>query len=99
MTPAAREVRTGLWMAALSFVLWGLMPLYWHLLKAVPSLQIVLHRIVWSTLLLVIYLGLTQGRGWLRATLAKPRLAWMLALSGTFIGFNWSLYILSLIHI
>lgn len=93
MTPTAHEARTGLWMAGFSFVLWGLMPLYWHLLKAVPSLQIVLHRIVWSTLLLVIYLGLTQGRGWLRATLARPRLAWMLALSGALIGFNWSLYI------
>ena len=28
----------------------GLMPLYWHLLKAVPALQIVLHRIAWVRL-------------------------------------------------
>ena len=27
--------RKGLWVAAASFVLWGLMPLYWHLLKTV----------------------------------------------------------------
>ena len=86
-------VRSGLWIAAASFVLWGLMPLYWHLLKAVPSLQIVVHRIVWSTLLVAGWLLWKQGRGWLRATLARPRAAWMLALSGGLIACNWGLYI------
>ncbi|MCA1714410.1 MAG: EamA family transporter RarD [Gammaproteobacteria bacterium] len=87
------EHRLGLWVAAGSFVLWGLMPLYWHLLKAVPSLQIVAHRIVWSALLVVGWLLWQQGRGWLRAALARPRVAWMLALSGVLIGGNWALYI------
>ncbi|GAB3347124.1 EamA family transporter RarD [Lysobacter tyrosinilyticus] len=87
------ENRSGLWVAIASFVLWGLMPLYWHLLKVVPSLQVVAHRVVWSTLLVVAWLLWKHGRGWLRAALARPRAAWMLALSGTLIGFNWSLYI------
>jgi chloramphenicol-sensitive protein RarD len=69
------------------------MPLYWHLLKSVPSLQIVAHRVLWSTVLVVAWLLWKQGRGWLRAALARPRAAWMLALSGALIGFNWSLYI------
>lgn len=85
--------RNGLWVAAASFVLWGLMPLYWHLLKVVPSLQIVVHRIVWSALLVVGWLVWKNGRGWLRAALARPRAAWMLAISGTLIAFNWGLYI------
>ena len=83
----------GLWIAAGSFVLWGLMPLYWHLLKVVPSLQIVAHRVVWSALLVFAWLGWKYGRGWLRQTLRQPRVAWMLALSGLLIGFNWGLYI------
>lgn len=69
------------------------MPLYWHLLKAVPSLQIIAHRIVWSTLLVVGWLTWRYGRGWLRETLQHPRAIWMLALSGMFIAFNWGLYI------
>ncbi|MDH5824704.1 EamA family transporter RarD [Luteimonas sp. RD2P54] len=93
MRDAAGETRAGLWTAAGAFVLWGLMPLYWHLLKAVPSLQIVAHRILWSTLLLVAWLAWKRGGGWLRATLAQPRLAWMLALSAMLIGCNWALYI------
>ena len=93
MKAMTAEYRRGLWIAAASFVLWGLMPLYWHLLKAVPSLQIVVHRIVWSALLVVAWLVWKQGPGWLRAALAKPRVVWMLALSGMLIAFNWGLYI------
>ena len=87
------EARSGLWMALGAFVIWGLMPLYWHLLKMVPSLQIVAHRVVWCALLVAIWLFFKQGRGWLGAVLAQPRLARLLALSGVLIGFNWGLYI------
>jgi len=90
---AARLDRRGLWMAVGSFVLWGLMPLYWHLLKSVPSLQIIAHRIIWSTLLVAGWLTWKYGRGWLRETLAHPRAAWMLAISGGLIAANWGLYI------
>ena len=92
MTPAPLD-RRGLWVAAGSFVLWGVMPLYWHLLNAVPSLQIIAHRIVWSTLLVGGWLTWKYGSAWVRETLALPRAAWMLALSGTLIAFNWGLYI------
>lgn len=85
--------RRGVWTAVGAYVIWGVMPLYWHLLKAVPSLQIILHRIVWSALLVAAWLGLRYGRGWLRETLALPRARWMLALSGGLIAFNWGLYI------
>ena len=85
--------RRGVWVAIASYVLWGVMPLYWHLLKAVPSLEIIAHRIVWSTVLVVGWLSWKYGRGWLRETLKTPRAAWMLAISGTLIAFNWGLYI------
>ncbi len=92
MTHAALD-RRGVWVAVASFVLWGVMPLYWHLLRSVPSLQIIVHRIVWSTLLVCAWLLWKYGRAWLRETLAQPRAAWMLALSGCLIAFNWGLYI------
>ena len=61
MTHGARSTAAACGSAAGSFVIWGLMPLYWHLLKTVPSMQIVMHRIVWSALLVVGWLCLTQG--------------------------------------
>jgi chloramphenicol-sensitive protein RarD len=86
------DSRRGLWIAVASFVLWGLMPLYWHLLKVVPSLQIVVHRIVWSAVFVIGWLT-WQQRDWLRTALTRPRVAWMLALSGALISINWGLYI------
>ena len=88
------DVARGTWAAVGTFVLWGLAPLYWHLLKAVPSLQIVLHRVVWSALLVAGFLAWRDGRHWLRDVLAgQPRLRWMLLLSGLLISSNWGLYI------
>ncbi len=92
MTAAVLD-RRGLWAAAGSFVVWGLMPLYWHLLKTVPSLQIVMHRIVWSAVLVVGGLCLTQGLQWLRVARQRPRVILLLGLSGVLIAFNWGLYI------
>lgn len=86
------DERRGLTAAIASFLLWGAMPLYWHLLKSVPALQILLHRIVWSTLLVGGWLLWRERHGWLRV-LARPRVAWMLAASGLLIGANWGLYI------
>ena len=85
--------RGGMWIAVASYVAWGVMPLYWHLLKQVPAMQIMAHRVVWSALLVSAWLGFKYGRGWLRETLARPRAASMLAISGVLIAFNWGLYI------
>ena len=85
--------RRGLWAALGAFGLWGLMPLYWHLLKQVPSLQIVLHRVVWGAVFVCAWLFWKQGRGWLMSILRRPRAAAALALSGLLIAFNWGLYI------
>lgn len=87
------EARRGLLITASTFVIWGLVPLYWHLLKAVPSLQIIAHRIVWSALLVVAWLLATSGLRWWRAIAAQPRALWMLAGSSVAIAFNWGLYI------
>ena len=85
--------RRGVWIAVAAYVAWGLMPLYWHLLKVVPAMQIMAHRVVWSALLVCGWLGFKYGRGWLRETLSRPHATWMLALSGVLIAFNWGLYI------
>lgn len=90
---ADRLDRGGVWIAVGAYVGWGLMPLYWHLLKLVPSMQIIAHRVVWSALFVCGWLGFKYGRGWLRETLVRPRAVWMLALSGALIAFNWGLYI------
>lgn len=89
----AHEQRNGLLATLLAFVIWGLFPLYWRLLAEVPSLLIIAHRIVWSTVLLVGGLVIVRGWGWLREVWATPQRFWLLGLTSLLIGSNWSLYI------
>ncbi|MGX9189942.1 EamA family transporter RarD [Stenotrophomonas sp. Ker107b] len=88
-----QEQRRGFAITAFTFTLWGLVPVYWHLLKAVPSQQIIAHRIIWSTVLVVAWLLLSNGLGWWKAIAAQPRALPTLALSSVAIAFNWGLYI------
>ena len=88
-----QEQRRGFAITAFTFTLWGLVPVYWHLLKAVPSQQIIAHRIIWSTVLVVAWLLLSNGMGWWKAIAAHPRALPTLALSSVAIAFNWGLYI------
>src|SRR5207302_9126788 len=40
-----------------AFTTWGLIPLYWKLLAAVPATEILAHRFVWTTIFLSIVLS------------------------------------------
>ena len=84
--------RTGLLLGIGAYVSWGLLPLYLRLLRAVPALQVVSHRIVWSLILLVgIVLVLRRGRAILRA--ARGRTLLLLCASAALIAVNWLVYI------
>lgn len=92
MTPPPLD-RKGLAITVGTFLIWGVVPLYWHLLKAVPSFQIIAHRIVWSAVLVLGWLLLKNGLGWWRHIRAQPRAVPLLGISSLLIAFNWGLYI------
>ena len=56
----------GIVYAALAFVMWGLFPLYFHRIAAVPPFEVVLHRSVWSLLFVLLLLALLRRFAWLR---------------------------------
>jgi chloramphenicol-sensitive protein RarD len=84
-------MREGLIAATAAYLIWGLFPLYWRLLHAVPATQIMAHRIVWSAGFVAIWLALREGWGWLHTL--SPRLLAMLTASSLLIACNWWLYI------
>jgi chloramphenicol-sensitive protein RarD len=85
--------RKGVAAAAFAFVVWGVVPLYWHALNSVPSFQIIAHRIVWSAVLVLLWLTARSGLHWWRNIRAQAGALRALALSSALITFNWSLYI------
>jgi chloramphenicol-sensitive protein RarD len=73
-------------------------PLYWYLLKTVPSLQIIAHRVLWCGVFVVGWLTLRAGSRWLREALAVPGVLRMLVASSLLISFNWGIYIWAVTH-
>jgi len=89
--------RTGLLLGVGAYTLWGLLPLYLHLLVRVPPLQILGHRVLWSLLLLgVAVLAMGRGRAILAA--ARGRTLALLGLSAALIAVNWYVYIWAVEH-
>ncbi len=72
---------------------WGLLPAYWKALGAVPPLEILCHRVVWSAGFLWLVTLILGGWGEVRRALASSRLRGALLLGSLLIGGNWFLYI------
>ena len=83
----------GVLYAASAFLIWGLSPFYWKALGAVPALEIILHRIVWSFVFLV-PLVILYGR-WKEFidVIKNRRTLFILMLTAIFVSCNWFLYI------
>ncbi|OQR86763.1 membrane protein [Achlya hypogyna] len=64
------DVQKGIGFAVLAYILWGFQPIYWKQLLEIDSYQLVLHRVVWSFPVLILFLIATgQFREWLSAAM------------------------------
>ncbi|MEZ4529112.1 MAG: EamA family transporter RarD [Desulfobacterales bacterium] len=87
------ESAAGALFSAAAFLIWGISPLYWKLLKSVPALEIIMHRIVWSfAFLLPLILYQRQGKDFVRI-FRKPAMLLTLAATSVLIASNWLIYI------
>ena len=95
---AARLSPRGLAAGTAAFALWGLFPVYFHSLSAVPALQIIAHRIVWSAVFLVAWMAVRGQLGVLAATFRRPALVARLVLTALLISANWLVWVWSVTH-
>jgi chloramphenicol-sensitive protein RarD len=97
MTAKTSEIRSepllGLIYAASAFLIWGLSPLYWKALGAVPALEIIAHRVVWSFLFLMGLILLQRRWSEFAEILKSGRMLLTLMLTAILVSANWLLYI------
>lgn len=86
-------MNVGILYAALAYVAWGLFPLYFRQVSAVPSLEIVLHRTVWSLVFLLVVLGAMRRFYLLKPALKSPRQLLLFAVSALLLAGNWLVYV------
>jgi chloramphenicol-sensitive protein RarD len=87
------DTRRGTAYGVAAYLLWGLFPLYWPLLEPASWLEIVAHRFVWSLLVVIVLLAVTNDWAWLRAFADDRASQWRLAVASVLIAANWCLYI------
>jgi len=83
----------GILYAGGAYFIWGLVPLYWALLRGVSPIELTSHRILWCA---VLGLAVTAARGRLSrfiSVIRTPRLLGALAASSLLITANWTLYL------
>ncbi|MGI8931597.1 MAG: EamA family transporter RarD [Sphingomicrobium sp.] len=90
---AARTARAGLLFGLAAYGLWGVLPIYFKLLQAVPSIDIVAHRIVWSLIALALLVTVLRAWDQVRAAIRHRHTLVLLVLSALLIGVNWLLYV------
>ena len=87
------DSRRGLLLGGLAYVMWGTFPLYWTLLEPGGAVEILAHRIVWSSFTMVALLVLLRRVPHLKALLADRHRLLLICCAAVVITFNWGGYI------
>lgn len=92
------EIRRGLTLGAVAYVMWGLFPLYWPLLKPAGAVEVLAHRIVWSAVAMAILVLVARRLGQFRDLLRDLRRMILLTAAAAVISINWGTYIWGVNH-
>ncbi|MDQ0992411.1 EamA family transporter RarD [Streptomyces sp. V3I7] len=87
------ERRTGLLNGFAAYGMWGLVPLFWPLLKPAGAMEILAHRMVWSLVFVAAALVVARRWAWAGQLLRQPRRLALIAVAAAVITVNWGVYI------
>ncbi|WP_234021609.1 EamA family transporter RarD [Streptomyces sp. 351MFTsu5.1] len=73
--------------------MWGLVPLFWPLLKPAGAGEILAHRMVWSLAFVAVALVFVRRWAWAGELLRQPRRLALITVAAAVITVNWGVYI------
>ncbi|WP_066050494.1 EamA family transporter RarD [Robertmurraya korlensis] len=96
------EIKTGAFQAGLSYLLWGILPIYWKLLDHVNAEDILANRIFWSFAFMMMVLFFSKKMGNLFTVLKSfnqnRKEMYALIIASFLISTNWFIYIWAVNH-
>ncbi|MEV6653412.1 EamA family transporter RarD [Streptomyces sp. NPDC051219] len=87
------EQRAGLLYGFGAYGMWGLVPLFWPLLKPSGAIEILAHRMVWSLAVVGIALLALRRWAWIVELVRQPRKLGLVTIAAAVITVNWGVYI------
>ncbi len=91
-----REAAKGIWAMVAACLIWGTAPLYYKMLAHLPAVDVVAHRILWSTLTFLALLALQGRLGDLRRALATRAEVAVIGFAALTITLNWTIFIMAI---
>ncbi len=88
-----KRERQGTLLGLSAYLLWGLFPLFFPLLKPATAVEILAHRVLWTLVFVVLALLARRRWAWLRAIVRDRRRLTILAVASLVIAVNWGVYI------
>lgn len=76
-----------------AYLIWGVFPLYFHLLEPAGAWEVLCHRILWTLVVCVIALGFTRQTAFIRPLLRDRKRLAMTAVASVAIAANWTIYV------
>ncbi|MET9828954.1 EamA family transporter RarD [Streptomyces sp. NPDC006385] len=89
------ERRVGLLNGFAAYGMWGLVPLFWPLLKPAGAVEILAHRMTWSLVFVAVALVVVGRWAWAGELIRQPRRLALVAVAAAVITVNWGVYIWS----
>ena len=95
MNQAEQKARynSGLLAGVGAYLIWGVVPLYWQLLKPASALEILAHRVVWSLGLLLVIVYFRNLMVEVKAALVDKQKMLLLFFASILITINWGVFI------
>lgn len=87
------DFKHGVIYALCAYTLWGIAPLYFKYIDHISPLEIIMHRVIWSFLLLFLLVLLTGQLKVVIGVLKQPKLLSILVITSVLIGVNWLIFI------
>ncbi len=88
----------GLLQGSLAYLIWGSFGLYFSLLSAVPSTEVLAHRVIWCLVITLAMILLSGKQDKLFRVMKQPKILLWLCLSSILISGNWGVYIWAVGH-
>lgn len=83
----------GILYAILAYVAWGVFPVYFHQVAAVPAMEVVAHRTLWSMVFVAVVLMARGQLAWVAQLRRQPRVVAAFLLSALLLSANWLIYV------
>ncbi|SMF62707.1 chloramphenicol-sensitive protein RarD [Alteromonadaceae bacterium Bs31] len=88
-----KETGKGILFATSAYAFWGIIPIYFKLLAAISAGELLVHRVVWSTVFIALVLLVSKRIHLVVEHFRNPRTLLILSASSIFIAVNWVVFI------